>query len=404
VSHYSYKAIAAGGEIVKGTLEAANEEAVDGALRARNLYLLQARKTSGLYNRVQTGYKSRGIKRTDVIEFSSSLSIMIRGGVPILTALEDIITTIDSKYFKAVLEDVKKNIEMGTTFTEALSLHKEVFPDVMIRLVTVGEETGRFEESLADVAHHLQKMQDLANMVKSALVYPIVALVTTGGALIFWLTYVLPKIMQVIVGLNVPMPWLTRFLFELSKFTEKHWYVLPIIPVLLVLTVQLMKLKPETRYYWDRLKISLPIVKLLVHNKLIALFCEQFRIMFAAGISIDRTFDVVAEVMGSEVFKRAILQAKQDIMSGSRISEALRAHRVFPHLVIRMVDIGETSGSLEHQFEFLAGQYYKKVDDIADRMGKLIEPALLIVVGSMLGVMIVGVLMPIYDIFSKIGP
>jgi type II secretory pathway component PulF len=403
VNHYSFKAVAADGQVVRGSVEAPSDEAVDGILRARDLYLLQARRTSKLYNQMQKGYRAWGIKRKDIIEFCSNLSIMIRGGVPILSALDDIIATVSNKYFRSVIEDVKKNIEMGTTFTEALSHHQAVFPDAMIRLVTVGEETGRFEESLADVARHLQKMEDLAEMVKRALIYPVFAMITTGGALIFWLAYVLPKIMQVIVSLGVPLPWLTRFLFEVSQFTEKYWYLLPIIPCIPVLIVQFMKLKPATKYYWDRAKMRLPIVKLLVHNKLIALFCEQTRIMIAAGISIDRTMDVVAEVMGSEVFKRAILKAKDDIIAGSRIAEALKVTQAFPLLVIRMVDIGETSGSLEEQFDFLAQEYFKKVDNVSEKLGKLIEPLMLIVIGLMLGIMIVGVLLPIYDIFGKIG-
>jgi type II secretory pathway component PulF len=402
VNVYSYKAITANGEVIRGMVEADSDEAAGTLLAARDLYLLHVHKTGRLVARLQTGYQARGIKRRDIIEFTSSLAVMIKGGVPILNALDDIASTVNNKYLRSVINDVRQTIEMGSTFTDALRNHRAVFPDVMIRLVMVGEETGRFEESLSNVAKHLQKIQDLADTVKRAMVYPIFAILTTGGALVFWLAYVLPKIMQVIVNLNVPMPWLTRTLHQMSMFTEKYWYLLLLTPVLPVLTVQLMKLDPRTRYLWDRIKIKLPVVKLLLYNKLLAHFCEQMRILIMAGIPIDRTLDVVAEVMGSEPFKRAILQAKEDIMAGSRIAEALRLHTLFPPLIIRMVDIGETSGSLEEQFAFLAEQYFKRVDDVSDKLGKMIEPIVLIVIGLMLGVMIVGVLLPVYDIFSKI--
>jgi type II secretory pathway component PulF len=404
VNYYSYKAIAANGDIVTGTVEADSAEAVDTILSARALYLLQVKKTGKFVTQLQTRYKARGIKRKDIIEFSSNLSVMIKGGVPILNALDDIVSTCANKYFRSIIAEVRQTIEMGSTFTDALRNHRAVFPDVMIRLVMVGEETGRFEESLANVAKHLQKVQDLTDTVKRAMVYPVFAIVTTGGALVFWLAYVLPKVMQVIVSLNVPMPLLTRILYAVSKFTEHYWYVLLLVPAAPFLIVQLMKLRPASRYQWDRIKINLPIVKLLVHNKLIAHFSEQMRILISAGIPIDRTLDVVAEVMGNAVFMKAILQVKEDIMAGSRISEALRLHPVFPPLVIRMVDVGETSGSLEEQFGFLAEQYFKKVDDVSDRLGKMIEPIVLMVIGAMLGLMIVGVLLPVYDIFSKIGP
>jgi type II secretory pathway component PulF len=404
VNYYSYKAIAANGEVVTGTVEADSTEAVNTLLGARDLYLLQVKKTGKFVVQLQTRYKARGIKRKDIIEFASNLSIMIKGGVPILSALDDIVSTCANKYFRSVLADVRRTIEMGSTFTDALNNHRGVFPDVMIRLVKVGEETGRFEESLANVATHLQRVQDLADTVKRAMIYPVFAIVTTGSALVFWLAYVLPKVMQVIMSLDVAMPLLTRVLYHLSQFTEKYWYLLPLIPALPFVVVQLMKLRPKGRYQWDRIKISLPIVKLLVHNKLIAYFSEQMRILISAGIPIDRTLDVVADVMGNEVFRKAIVQIKEDVMAGHRISEALRVHPVFPPLVIRMVDIGETSGSLEEQFGFLALQYFKKVDDASDRLGKMIEPIILIIIGAMLGLMIVGVLLPVYDIFSKIGP
>jgi type II secretory pathway component PulF len=399
---YSYKAITANGEVIRGMVEADSDEAAGTLLAARDLYLLHVRKTGRLAARLQTGYQARGIKRRDIIEFTSSLAVMLKGGVPILNALDDIASTVNNRYLQSVINDVRQTIEMGSTFTDALRNHRAVFPDVMIRLVMVGEETGRFEESLSNVAKHLQKIQDLADTVKRAMVYPIFAILTTGGALVFWLAYVLPKIMQVIVNLNVPMPWLTRTLHQMSLFTEKYWYLLALTPALPVLAVQLMKLDPRTRFLWDRIKIQLPVVKLLIYNKLLAHFCEQMRILIMSGIPIDRTLDVVAEVMGSEPFKRAILQTKEDIIAGSRIAEALRLHTLFPPLIIRMVDIGETSGSLEEQFGFLAEQYFKRVDDVSDKLGKMIEPIVLIVIGLMLGVMIVGVLLPVYDIFSKI--
>jgi len=328
---------------------------------------------------------------------------MIRAGVPILTALNDIIDTIDNEYLKSTLSDVKKNIEMGTRFSDVLELHKSVFTDILVRLVRVGEETGRLEESLSEVAGHLQKLEDLAATVKRALIYPLFSLITTGAAVIFWLAYVLPKIMQVIRDLGVKMPLLTIILYELSKITEKYWYILIIIPVLIFLVIQIMKIKPDTRYYLDYMKIKIPIVKLLIYNKLLALFSEQLRLLITAGITIDRSMDVAANVMGNEVFKKAILDAKKDIEAGNKISESLGAHTIFPPLLIRMVSIGESSGNLDQQFNFLATHYYKLVDDFSDKVGKMIEPILIITLGCLMGLMVAGVLLPMYDVFTKLA-
>jgi len=403
MNNYSFKALDADGIVIRGILEADNASSVHENLAARGLFVLHVKQSSLLFKKIIDKFITWRITRKDIIEFSSNLSLMVRAGVPILSALDDIIDTIDNKQLKSTVRDIKKNIEMGSRLSDSLDLHKKIFPDILVRLVRVGEETGRLEESLSEVADHLQKMEDLATTVKRALIYPFFSLITTGAAVIFWLAYVLPKIMLVIRDLGVTMPLLTVILYELSKFTENYWYILLIIPVLIFLVIQAMKLRPETRYRWDYIKIKLPIVKLLVYNKLLALFSEQLRLLITAGITIDRSLDVAADVMGNEVFKRAILKSKADVVAGNKISDALSARSIFPPLFIRMVSIGESSGNLDQQFSFLARHYYKLVDDFSDKVGKMIEPVLIITLGCLMGLMVAGVLLPMYDVFTKLA-
>lgn len=403
MNNYSFKALDADGIVIRGILEADTVSSVHENLAARGLFVLHVKQSSLLFKKIIDKFITWRITRKDIIEFSSNLSLMVRAGVPILAALDDIIDTIDNQQLKSTVSDIKKNIEMGSRLSDSLELHKKIFPDILVRLVRVGEETGRLEESLAEVADHLQKMEDLSATVKRALIYPFFSLITTGAAVIFWLAYVLPKIMLVIRDLGVTMPLLTVILYELSKFTENYWYILLIIPVLIFLIIQAMKLRPETRYHWDYIKIKLPIVKLLVYNKLLALFSEQLRLLITAGITIDRSFDVAADVMGNEVFKRAILKSKEDVVTGHKISDALSARSIFPPLFIRMVSIGESSGNLDQQFSFLARHYYKLVDDFSDKVGKMIEPVLIITLGCLMGLMVAGVLLPMYDVFTKLA-
>jgi type II secretory pathway component PulF len=402
MNNYLYKAVDANGGVIKGIVEGLDASSVRNNLTSRGLYVLYIKDSSKFLKKINDKLTTWRIKRKDVIEFSSNLAIMIRAGVPILSALEDIITTMTNESMKSTLIDIRKNIEMGVKFSDALNLHESVFPNILIRLARVGEETGRLDQSLLEVSKHLQKLDDLAATVKRALIYPLFSLITTGVAIVFWLAYVLPKIMQVIIGLGVEMPLLTKILYEISKVTEKFWYVLLIIPILTVITIQVMKVKLYTRYYWDLIKIRLPLVRLLLHNRLLALLAEQMRLLISAGITIDRSFDVTADVMGNEVFKRAIINSKMDIVAGRKISDAMAAQKIFPPLFIRMVSIGEASGNLDQQFGFLAEHYYKIVDDISEKIGKMIEPILMIILGLMMGLMIAGVLLPMYDVFSKI--
>jgi type II secretory pathway component PulF len=403
MNHYLYKAIDADGEVIKGMTEGLDVSTVRNNLSTRGLYVLYIKESSKLVKIIEEKLSSWKIKRKDIVEFSSNLAIMLHAGVPLLAALEDIIATMTNESMKATIIDIKKNTEMGTKFSDALNLHKTIFPDILIRLARVGEETGRLDHSLTEVANHLQRLEDLAATVKRALIYPLFSLITTGAAVIFWLAYVLPKIMEVIIGLGVQMPFLTRVLYEVSKITESFWYMMIIMPILIVIIIQMMKLNANTRYYWDLTKIKIPLFRLLLHNRLLALLAEQLRLLISAGITIDRSMDIAADVMGNEVFKRAITNAKRDVMSGIKIADALAVQNIFPPLFIRMVYIGESSGNLDQQFGFLAKHYYKIVDDVSDKIGKMIEPILMIILGLMMGLMIAGVLLPMYDVFSKTG-
>lgn len=401
MSVYTYKAIDPDGILKTGVFEADTIDAANGALSSKELNILSVKEASKISAVLLKGLSAWKIKRSEIAEFAKNLSIVLKAGIPIITSLEDLSQMIENQYLKRAVNDIKEQVTTGISFSKALSYHKSVFPDIFIRLVTIGEETGRLEMSISDVADHLQRMEDLSSMIKRALMYPIFALITTGGALVFWIVYVLPRILVVMIEMGIELPIVTRILIVVSNFSRSYWYIILCIPVLLVIALNIAKRKERSRYYVDLMKIKLPIVKQFVYNKLLAVFSEQFRILIVAGITIDRSFTIVANALGSEVFKRALVNAQEQILNGVRISDALRRHRVFPPLVTRMVDIGEESGSLDGQFEFLSKYYFKRLEDVSDKMGKMIEPILIGAVGFVFAVIIVGLLLPIYDVVTK---
>jgi len=398
---FSYKAIDQDGALKSGTADADTIETVYSDLAARGLNVLDVAKAGRLTTGIAKGFSSWKVKRSEIAEFAANLSVIMKAGVPILDALGDISHTLDNKYLMRVVDDIRERIQSGTSFSNALAQHPGVFPDIFIRLATIGEETGRLEGSIGEVAEHLQKMEDLAGMVKRALIYPIFALVVTGGALAFWIIYVLPKIMVIIKDMGIPLSFITKLLFTASNLMQSYWYVVLAVPVAVFIILKALKQKEGTRFYVDFLKIKLPIVKQFVYNKLLAMFSEQLRILVVAGITIDRSLVIVGNAIGSEVFKRVLLRVRDQIMTGSRISDSMRQESIFPPLVTRMVDIGETSGNLDSQFGFLSNYYYKRLSDISEKLGKMIEPLLIAVVGVIFAVIIIGLLLPIYDVVVK---
>ena len=403
MNYYFYKAVNLDGALINGIVEAEDLAAVYDDLNAKSLRVLFIKKANKVAARLRQHFSSRGINRTDVIECVRNLSVMLKAGIPLLSALEDSIDATENKTLKSALSDVKKEIELGMNFSDALSRQRRVFPDIFIRLARVGESTGRLDTSLSDVADHLQRIEDLSQAIKRSLFYPVFAIVTTTGAMIFWFVYVLPKIMNVIQEMGVELPFITRALMAVSNTISTYWYVIFGIVICLVAAVLFSRSREKTRYYYDFVLLKIPIVKLIVYNKLLALFAEQMRILIVAGLTIDRTLDIVAGVIDNLVFRRAILAVRENVLLGSRISDTLKDQKIFPPMVTRMVSAGERSGNLDMQFSFLSGYYIKKLDDISSKLGKMIEPILLSIVGVVFILILMAVLMPVYDLVSKVS-
>ena len=399
---FSYKGIDQEGAVKTGIVEAETIEIAQNDLVHLGLNVLDIKTAGKLASGFFKGSLRRKIKRPEIIEFATNLSVILKACVTLLDALDDISQTVENKHLREAVNDIKERIRTGVGFSEALTFHKDIFPDILVRLVTVGEETGRLEQSLQEVSNHLQRLEDLADTVKQSLIYPIFAFVTCGGAMLFWLFYVLPKITVVLRDMNIELPLITRMLLAVSDFSTAYWYFGLIVPAVFFIIFKIMTRREAVRYYVDLLKIKLPIIKSLVFNRLMAVFSEQLKILIVSGITIDRSLTVVANAVGSEVLKKVLSGAREQIMTGSRISDALRQYPIFPQLVIRMVDVGESSGSLDSQFGFLSNYYYKKLESASAKLCKALEPILLIVLGTMLAIIMVAIMFPIYNMIGKI--
>ncbi|MDD5284972.1 MAG: type II secretion system F family protein [Desulfuromonadaceae bacterium] len=403
MSFFAYSAIDANGQAVKGTFESENLDSASVDLKAKGLYPISIEATSSRLGNLYKAYASFQVGRIEVIEFAQGLAVMLRAGLPILTSLEDVIDSTANKALKNALLDVRQKVEQGTPVSRALALQGAIFPDILNTLVSVGEETGRFDASLQEAADHLMRVQNLADAIKKALMYPAFAISTTLSALVFWLAFVLPKLTGTMTSMGVKLPPLTLALIAVSALFKAHWGKMMLSLLIFPISIYLMGKNKKARYYRDLAAIRIPIVKLIVFNKLLASFAEQFGILVGAGISVDRLFDLLIPSLGNEYFEVKLWKAKETILNGNLISVSLKELNIFPNIVIRMISIGETTGTLDTQLKFLSGYYAKKLNDATDSLGKMIEPIVMIVIGGLFAVIIMGLMLPIYDLVSKMG-
>jgi type II secretory pathway component PulF len=203
--------------------------------------------------------------------------------------------------------------------------------------------------------------------------------------------------------MKVSVPLVTRLLIISSDFTQKWWPLLLLLPVVSFVGVKLARRNKKAELELDRVTLKIPIFGIIIYNRILALFSEQLRILTKAGLTVDRSFDLAAEVIDNRVYHDAVVAVKGDVLSGASISEAMARQKVFPAMLVRMVYIGENSGTLEEQFGFLANYYLKKLDEITKRLGKMIEPIIIMFLGILFALIIIGLLLPIYDLISAVG-
>jgi type II secretory pathway component PulF len=401
--HFTYKAVNQDGAVVRGSAEGFDAAAVTDSIASSGLYVLKVRESADRFSSIRRIVFSKRVRRSEIIEFAKNLAVMLKAGVPILVSFTDLAVTTENRYFREAINGMRRRIELGAGFSEAASACGKVFPDIFIRITKVGEETGNLEKSLFDVAEHLQKIENLVASIKRALLYPVFAIVSTLGALLFWLMYVLPKVMEMFSQNNIALPLPTRILLHASNICTSYWYLILFLPIGAVVLARFLLKDKRVRYYYDYAKIKLPVIRLIVYNRLLALFAEQMRILTVAGITIDRSLAIVSDVIGNEVFREALHNVREEIALGSRISDAIGKQPVFPSTLTKMIDIGESSGSLDSQFAYLSDIYLTRLDDISQKMGKIVEPIVIGVIGGLFAIIIMGLLLPIYDLVSKVG-
>lgn len=399
---YRYKALDPTGKVMRGLIRAENEGDALAALVVRNFYVLSFIKLPDLFAPFYDLFTKK-IKNGELIEFTRNLSTMIRAGIPLNNALGDLAENMLNKRFAGVISDLRSLIESGSSFSEATAQYGDVFPPIFINVVRIGEETGNLDESLNDLADHFQRIEDLRTAIKRALTYPLFAIVASFGAMGFWVVYVLPKVVDAMKGVGVKIPLLTKVLVEVGVLLGKFFYLIPILPLLLVIPYQILKKNERYRWIKSQLSFKLPVFRQIYYTRSVALFCEQMRLLTKAGILVDRAFDMTADAMDNELMKRAVRNAREKIQTGQGIAQSLREENIFPPMLIRLVNVGETSGNLDEQFGFLNAHYTAYLLNYSERLGKIIEPVMIGVIGFFFAIILISLFSPLYELISKLG-
>jgi type IV pilus assembly protein PilC len=395
---YTYKAVASNGKNVVGRTEAVNAFDLEQRLLRMGLDLVYGAPTS------QTSKLIGGarVPRQDLINFCFHLEQLTGAGVPVVEGLVDLRDGVDNRRFREVISGLLESIEGGKNLSQALAEFPEVFSKVFVSLVRSGEQTGRLPEVLKSLTESLKWEDELAAQTKKLLMYPlfvgsIVLLVT-----LFLMIYLVPQMTGFIRNMGEEIPLQTRILIVVSNFFVNYWWGVIAAPFVIWFGVKFAaRANPAVAYAIDRYKISMPLIGPILKRIVLSRFASSFAMMYSSGITVLDAIRSCEEVVGNRPIEYALRGAGQQIAEGKNLTAAFQDAGIFPPLVIRMLRIGENTGGLDTALLNVSYFYNREVREAIGRVQAMIEPALTLVLGAILGWVMLSVLGPVYDTISK---
>ncbi|WP_273654654.1 type II secretion system F family protein [Cellulomonas fimi] len=393
------------GKIVKGRVEAPTQAAVANRLREMGMAAVSISEvsTSGLNSEINIpGFGNNKISLKDLAIMARQLATMINAGLSLLRALAILTDQTESKPLAKVLGQVRNDVEVGVAFSVALGKHPAVFPPLMINMVKAGEVGGFLDEVLLSVASNFEAEVALRGKIKSAMTYPvivfIVAILATTGMLLF----IVPVFAGMFESLGGELPWATKILVTLSNIVK--WTAIPTVVAIVVFAVWWGKHKNDRgiRERMDPWKLRVPVFGPLFRKIAVARFTRNFGTMIKSGVPILQALDIVGETSGNLVIERAAKAVQESVRRGESLTGPLSQHPVFPPMVVQMMAVGEDTGALDTMLGKVADFYDQEVEATTDQLTSLIEPLMIVVIGTIIGSMVIALYMPIFSVFNLI--
>src|SRR4051812_26955033 len=397
---FQYKAIDKTGRTVRGGLDAVNEADLELRLRRMNLDLVTCKQVDRKASRLSGGGK---IVRRDLINFCFDIEQMSRSGIPILEGLRDLRNSIENPRFREILTIMIEDMEGGKLLSQCMASHPEVFDKVFVSLVGAGEQTGRLPEVFQSLAESLKWQDELASQTKRLLIYPAMVLIVVVAVVLFLLIYLVPQVTGLLKTMGVALPIQTRILIATSNIVVQWWPLIFGVPAAAGIFIALSFSKnSRMQYFWDRMKLKLPVVGGILQKIILARFATFFALMYESGITVLDAMRTSEDIVGNRVIADGLMRAGQQVPAGASITECFHNLGIFPPLVIRMLRVGESTGALDVALRNVNYFYTRDVRESVDKALKLLEPMITLGLGVILAFIMWSVLSPVYDVLGKL--
>lgn len=359
--------------------------------------------SDGLFKHLPVLNLKKRVSTKSLVVFTKQLSTLIAAGLPLVKALKTLYDQLEASRLKDIIKEVAVEVESGTKFSESLSRFPRVFPDFYVNMIKAGELGGMLEGILKRLSEFLDKSHKLRERIKSALMYPSFVLIVAVLILVMLMIFVIPTFTNMFSELGGALPLPTKILIATSEFVRKAWYLIPLIPLAVVLLYKFLIRSPNRRFVVDRLKLYIPIVGTLIQQVSVARFSRTLGTLLSSGVPILNALQTVKDTIGNEFIARAVLEVRDSIKEGESVSGPMEASKAFPPLVVKMINIGEETGELDKMLIQIADNYEEEVDVAISGLTSLLEPILIVFMGLVVGFIVISMFMPLFSLAKLIG-
>ncbi|MBF0288383.1 MAG: type II secretion system F family protein [SAR324 cluster bacterium] len=395
---YDYQAVNDIGDKIKGSLVANEIRHLETILNERGLFLLVAHEqtvTSNFFERF------RGSSQ-DTLVFTIHMATGFQAGLPLIEIIDDMIEESEKGHFRKVLQDIKINVEAGNNLSEALSMYPNYFPDIYRVIVKTGEESGRLEDIFQYLVTMLEWEKGVKKQIKKTVTPILGILVMLVGLFVLVLTTILPNFIDLFQSSGVALPAPTQILISTGDFLNEFWHFLLVGGFGCYIVYKLIRFTTAGRYYLDKVKLAIPVTGMVVQKLALSRFANFWKILFASGVDLAKSLEIVSEVVQNKKMEKAILDARTEIINGREMAKAFRQTKMFPGLVLRMINLGETTGNLETSLDKVTEYYDKEIPETIDNLLGVMKPLMLICAASLIVMVGLGIVLPMYGMIETI--
>ncbi len=405
--HYRFQARNERGELVAGVLQAESVAEAAQALRARGDHVVQLVPMAAAGEDFKAVLKklnyTSGPSQKDILDFTTQLAVMIRAGISIRAALEGISEQVQNQKFRRILMQIKSDVESGKQFSEAIARHPKLFGPLYVNMVKASEMSGSFAKMLDRIAAYLQQEIETRKMVVGASIYPGIIAAMAISTTVFLLTFVLPRFAGVFKGKEEALPTPTKFLMGLSSFMVEWWWLILAVSVAGVIGFLAFIRTELGGSWWDRFKISAPLLQRMFRALYISRSLQTMGELLNAGVPMLDTIAITGDVSGNRHYKRLWRSVYGAVKQGKKVQSQLQRSPLLPRSVVQMISAGEESGKLGEVLDEISVFYAKALKDAIKAVTSMIEPIMIVVMGSVVGFIAMAIILPIFKMYSLVS-